>query len=191
MGAVLPPLTRVISIFNAEHIMTQPSDKAPAGAAVNFSWVYRTPARVLALGFGSGLLRPAPGTWGTLLAWLIWLAAISRLNDTGVALVLLVGFGYGCWACQRVGKELGRPDDSRMVWDEMVAFWLVLWLTPPGFFAQLAAFLLFRLFDIVKPPPIGWFDARLKNGFGVMWDDIVAALYSLLVLAVLFQIGVI
>jgi len=171
--------------------MTQRPAQAPSESTISLSWVYRKPDRFLVMGLGSGLLRPGPGTWGTLLAWFIWFAAFSRLNDAAVALLLLVGFIYGCWACQRVGKELKRPDDSRMVWDEMVAFWLVLWLTPPGFFAQMAAFLLFRLFDIVKPPPIGWLDARLKNGFGVMWDDIVAALYALLVLALLFQIGVI
>ena len=76
-----------------------------------------------------------------------------------------------------------------MVWDEMVAFWLVLWFTPDTLWAQAIAFGLFRLFDIVKPPPIRYFDARLKNGFGVMWDDIVAALYALLVLAVLQRVG--
>jgi phosphatidylglycerophosphatase A len=170
--------------------MTQLPRQVPSDNAINFSWVYRKPDRLLAMGFGSGLLRPAPGTWGTLLAWVLWLAAISRLNDAGVALVLVASFAYGCWACQRVGRELNRPDDGRMVWDEIVAFWLVLWLTPSDFFAQTAAFLLFRFFDIVKPPPIAWFDRRLKNGFGVMWDDIVAALYALLVLAVLIQIGV-
>ncbi|MAK56443.1 MAG: phosphatidylglycerophosphatase A [Pusillimonas sp.] len=170
--------------------MTQQSDQNSSGNVVNWSWVYAKPDRLLVMGFGSGLLRPAPGTWGTLLAWFLWFVAVSRLNDVGIALVLVASFAYGCWACQRVGKALGRPDDSRMVLDEIVAFWLVLWLVPAGFFTQLAAFLLFRFFDIVKPPPIGWFDARLKNGFGVMWDDIVAALYALLVLAVLIRFGV-
>ena len=70
-----------------------------------------------------------------------------------------------------------------MVWDEMVAFWLVLWLTPAGWLPQAVAFVLFRAFDIVKPPPIKFFDARLKGGFGVMWDDIVAAGYALLIMA--------
>ena len=77
-----------------------------------------------------------------------------------------------------------------MVWDEMVAFWLVLWLTPAGWLSQALAFVLFRAFDIVKPPPIKFFDARLKGGFGVMWDDIVAAGYALLIMALVVRTGV-
>ncbi|OXR50256.1 phosphatidylglycerophosphatase A [Pusillimonas sp. T2] len=153
------------------------------------SWMLRSPARMVAFGLGSGLIRPAPGTWGTLAGWLVWVVVLSRLSDTGVAVALAVSFAYGCLVCHRVGKDLGRPDHGGMVWDEMVAFWLVLWFTPDTLWAQAIAFGLFRLFDIVKPPPIRYFDARLKNGFGVMWDDIVAALYALLVLAVLQRVG--
>ena len=154
------------------------------------SWVFSTPSRVIAYGFGSGLLRPAPGTWGTALAWLLWVLIISRFSDPVIGVFLLLSFACGCWCCHRVGKELGKPDDSGMVWDEFVAFWLVLWLTPNSFWAQLLAFGVFRAFDIIKPPPIGFFDARLKNGFGVMWDDILAAVYSLLVLAILVRLEV-
>ena len=100
------------------------------------------------------------------------------------------GFLYGCWACDRVGRELHQPDHVGMVWDEMVAFWLVLWLTPAGWLPQAVAFVLFRAFDIVKPPPIKFFDARLKGGFGVMWDDIVAAGYALLIMALAVRTGV-
>jgi phosphatidylglycerophosphatase A len=77
-----------------------------------------------------------------------------------------------------------------MVWDEIVAFWLVLWLTPDNLIAQAVAFAVFRFFDILKPPPIHFFDSHFKNGFGVMWDDIVAAVYSLLVIAVLVRLEV-
>jgi len=153
-------------------------------------WVFRSPYRAVAFGLGSGLLRPAPGTWGTALGWLLWVAVVSRLSDAGIAVVLLVSFAYGCWACHRVGKELGRPDDSAMVWDEIVAFWLVLWLMPQEFAVQAVAFVVFRLFDIIKPPPIRYFDKKLKNGLGVMWDDLLAAAYSLLVLAILVRLGV-
>lgn len=155
-----------------------------------FGWMLRSPARVLAFGFGSGLIRPAPGTWGTLLGWALWVLVVSRLPDVGVALALVVCFLYGCLICQRVGNELGRPDHGGMVWDEMVAIWLVLWWVPDAFRVQLLAFGLFRLFDIVKPPPIRFFDARLKNGFGVMWDDLLAAFYTLGVLAVLAYAGI-
>ncbi|WP_407852376.1 phosphatidylglycerophosphatase A [Bordetella petrii] len=153
-------------------------------------WVARDPGRLIAFGFGSGLLRPASGTWGTLLAWLIWAAAAPAASDLALAIFLAVAFAHGCWACQRVARELQVHDHVGIVWDEMVAFWLVLWLTPDTFAAQLLAFALFRLFDIAKPPPIKYFDAKVKGGFGVMWDDIVAAAYALLVMAIIVRLGV-
>jgi phosphatidylglycerophosphatase A len=152
--------------------------------------MFRSLPRIIAFGFGSGLLRPAPGTWGTLLGWLLWVAGLSRLPDAGIAAVLLAAFVLGCWTCHRVGREIGASDHGGMVIDEIVAFWLVLWLTPPSLTAQAVAFLLFRFFDILKPQPIGFFDRRWKNGFGVMWDDILAAAYSLLLIAILVRLGV-
>lgn len=157
-------------------------------AVPGFAWMAKSPVRWLVFGFGSGLLRPAPGTWGTLFAWVAWVALLQRFSDPSIAVVLVLSFAVGCWACQQVGRELGRPDDGAMVWDEVVAFWLVLWLTPPTLAMQALAFLLFRVFDITKPPPIRYFDARLKNGFGVMWDDLLAAGYTVLSLAVLFRL---
>ena len=154
------------------------------------AWVFQSVPRLLAFGFGSGLLRPGPGTWGTLLAWPLWVFGLARLPDIYVAGFLLFAFFLGCWLCHRTGKEMGVPDHGGMVWDEMVAFWLVLWLTPVVWQAQLTAFILFRFFDIVKPPPIRFFDRYLKNGFGVMWDDILAAGYSLLVMAILVRLKV-
>lgn len=143
----------------------------------------RSPARVLAFGFGSGLLRPAPGTWGSLFGWLSYVLLLQaqpewiRLTAVGFA------FAAGVWACGRAGQDLGVADHGGMVWDEVAAFWLVLALLPTGFATQLAGFLLFRLFDIFKPPPIRYFDTRWKSGFGVMFDDFLAAAYTLLVLA--------
>lgn len=154
------------------------------------AWVFRSAPRIISFGLGSGLLRPAPGTWGTLLAWVLWVVGVSRLPDAYIGILLLAAFALGCWTCHRVGKEMGRPDHGGMVWDEIVAFWLVLWLTPSGWWTQLLAFVIFRFFDIIKPPPIHFFDSRLKNGFGVMWDDIVAAAYSLLLIAVLVRFEV-
>lgn len=153
-------------------------------------WVFGNAWRIVAFGFGAGLLRPAPGTWGTLLAWLLWVLLLQGRSDTLVAGVLLAAFVVGCLACERAGRALGVPDHGGMVWDEVVAFWLVLWLTPQSLAAQAVAFVLFRGFDIAKPQPVRYFDARLKGGFGVMWDDIVAAAYSLLVMAVLVTLGV-
>src|SRR3546814_19920523 len=83
---------------------------------------------------------------------------------------------------------MGRADYGGMVWDEMVAIWLVLWLTPGSFVFQLLGFVVLRAFDIIKTAPIHFFDARFKNGFGVMWDDIVEAAYTLLIIAVLVRL---
>lgn len=153
-------------------------------------WVFQNIGRILAFGFGSGLLRPAPGTWGTLLAWLLWVLLLQGLPDAVILAVLVAAFAAGCWACERTGRALGVPDHGGMVWDEIVAFWLVLWLTPHSLAAQAVAFVLFRAFDIAKPQPVRYFDARFKGGFGVMWDDIVSAAYSLLVMAILVTFGV-
>jgi phosphatidylglycerophosphatase A len=156
----------------------------------SFSWICKTPNRFIAFGLGSGLIRPASGTWGTVLAWLLWLPAAYFLSDPVLGLLIALALVYGCWACHRAGQDLGEPDHVGMVWDEMAAFWLVLWLVPGGWLSQTCAFVLFRIFDIVKPPPIRYFDARMKNGIGVMWDDLLAAAYTLLVMAIAVRMGV-
>jgi phosphatidylglycerophosphatase A len=152
-------------------------------------WVLQAPNRFIAFGLGSGLIRPGSGTWGTLLAWIIWHIAAPWISHSVMGGLLVLAFLYGCWACDRVGKALQQPDHLGIVWDEMVAFWLLLWLTPPSLLAQSVAFVLFRTFDILKPPPIKYFDAHLKGGFGVMWDDILAATYALLLIALIAHSG--
>lgn len=154
-----------------------------------FKWMLSRLARIVAFGFGLGLLRPAPGTWGTLGAWALWMLVVSHFAPWGVALLLVLGFVYGSWACDAVGRELGVPDHGGMVWDEMIAFWLILWLVPGDLFSQALAFVLFRAFDITKPAPIGYFDRRFRSGFGVMLDDLLAALYALLVYGIIAWIA--
>ena len=154
------------------------------------SWVFADGGRLLMFGMGSGLLRPGSGTWGTLMGWLIWEAVASSVSDRDIALFLAFAFVYGCWAAGRVSSQLGVEDHVGIVWDEMVAFWLVLWLVPDTLAAQALAFVLFRLFDTTKPPPIRQVDARLKSGTGIMVDDILAAGYTLLVVSVLIRLGV-
>ena len=146
--------------------------------------MWRQPAHIIALGAGAGLAPAAPGTVGTLLAFpLYWL--LAAFSTSTMALILLgAAFLLGIWACGATGRALGVADHGAMVWDEIVAFAVVLVFTPHGWQWQLGAFLLFRFFDIVKPPPIRYFDRRLKNGFGVMFDDLLAAGYTLLVLTV-------
>ena len=143
----------------------------------------RHPARLIALGGGAGLVPRAPGTAGTLLAFPIywWLAPVCA-PATLLGLIAL-GFGVGIWACEHTGRALGVADHGGIVWDEIVAFLLVLFFTPAGYLWQACAFLLFRLFDILKPSPIRYFDRKWKNGFGVMFDDVLAAFYTLLALA--------
>lgn len=147
--------------------------------------MWRHPAHVIALGAGAGLVPIAPGTAGTLLAFpLYWLLAACATTAIALALIALA-FALGVWACGVTGRALGAADHGSMVWDETVAFALVLVFTPAGWPWQLGAFLLFRFFDIVKPPPIRYFDRKLKSGFGVMFDDILAAFFTLLVLALI------
>ncbi|QID16510.1 phosphatidylglycerophosphatase A [Nitrogeniibacter mangrovi] len=142
------------------------------------------PAHFVALGFGSGLAPKGPGTAGTLAAWLLYPLLRAPLGDAVFLMFLLTAFVFGIIAAERTGRALGVPDHGAIVWDEMVPFWLVLFFTPPTLAWQLAAFALFRVFDILKPPPIAWADRRVKGGFGVMLDDVIAAGYTLLVLAV-------
>jgi phosphatidylglycerophosphatase A len=114
----------------------------------------------------------------------------AKLYDIFLGFFLVATFIYGCWACHRVGKELNQADHVGMVWDEIVAFWLVLWLIPAGWSTQLCAFLLFRWFDIVKPAPIRYVEARVKGGIGVMLDDLLAAGYTLLGITIAVRLGV-
>jgi len=141
------------------------------------------PARLVAFGFGAGLVPVAPGTWGTLLALPVFLLVSPRLEPVEFLLMLLALFALGVWACDVTGRSLGNSDHGGMVWDETVAFLLVLFFTPAGLHWQALAFLIFRLFDILKPPPIRYYERKFKNGFGVMLDDVIAAFYTLLVLA--------
>ncbi len=153
-------------------------------------WVFSDPGRIMMFGLGSGLFRPGSGTWGTFAAWFLWVVAAPGASDLAIGIFLLAAFLYGCWASGVVGKALNAPDHVGIVWDEFVAFWLVLWLIPNTLSAQILGFILFRFFDVVKPPPIRQVDARLKGGLGVMADDLLAAGYTLLVMAILIRLGV-
>lgn len=155
------------------------------------------PAHLLALGFGSGLAPKAPGTFGTLWAWGAFLLLQPWLSELAWALLIAASIPVGWWACTVTARNLGVLDPSAVVWDEVAAFWLVLWLVmPTGWPGQLAAFALFRFFDAVKPGPVGWADRLYHDldpqtdpkawhlaGWGIMLDDLVAAGCTVLVLA--------
>ena len=143
------------------------------------------PAHLIAFGFGAGLVPVAPGTWGTLLALPIYWLVASQLAPADYLMMVGVLFGLGVWACEVTGRAIGASDHGGMVWDELVAFLLVLFFVPAELAWQAAAFLVFRLFDILKPPPIRYYERTFRNGFGVMLDDLVAAFYALLVFAVI------
>jgi len=139
------------------------------------------PAHFLALGFGAGLVPRAPGTIGTALALpLYW--ALAGLPPVAYWLLVGLGFVVGIWACARTAKALGEVDPSSVVLDEIIAFLAVLPFAPVSLWGALAAFALFRLFDILKPFPIGWLERRLGGGLGIMLDDLLAAAYAILCL---------
>lgn len=151
-------------------------------------------AHWLALGFGTGLAPRAPGTVATLWAWLAFIVLDLWLSPAAWAGTIALGLAAGAWACTRTAQHLGVADPDAVVWDEVVAFWLVLWLLMPApWWAQLAAFALFRFFDITKPGPVRWADRLFKSragepigwrqGLGIMLDDLVAAFCTLLFIA--------
>ncbi len=150
-----------------------------------FAFLISHPAHAIGLGFGVGLISIAPGTFGTGLAIPLYLFLDIAFDSTLLLLVLVLMFGIGSWACHVTGSSLGEHDSGIIVWDETVGFCFVLFFTPSGNFWLLIAFVLFRVFDIYKPYPINMIDQNLTNGFGVMLDDLFAAFYSVLCLALI------
>ncbi len=153
------------------------------------SFMLRHPAHAIALGFGSGLSPKAPGTLGSLWGWASWLLIQSSLSVHAQVALILVSMGFGWWACTLTARNLGVSDPGSIVWDEVVAMWMILFLiTPADFMNQLSAFLLFRFFDAAKPGPVAWADSLFKGfgwrgGFGILFDDLVAAFCTLLIFA--------
>jgi phosphatidylglycerophosphatase A len=156
----------------------------PIVAQPSVHFLIQHPAHFIALGGGAGLTRHAPGTIGTLVAFpLAWLLR-TYAGDTGFVIAICAALALGVWAAQISGQALGRHDHRGIVIDEIAAFLIVLFLVGPEPRLEALAFVLFRAFDIVKPPPIRTLDATLKNGIGVMLDDVLAAAYTLIAMAV-------
>ncbi len=152
--------------------------------AARFMWSH--PAHVLAMGFGSGLSPKAPGTVGTLWAWAAFVLMQLFLDTFHIGVLIAVSVPIGWWACTVTAQHMQVQDPSSIVWDEIVAFWLILWLwMPVGLWGQFVAFVLFRFFDAVKPGPVGWADRHFhglgwRGGWGIMFDDLVAAFCTLM-----------
>ena len=138
---------------------------------------WRNPLHLLAFGLGSGAAPKAPGTFGTIAAIPPYLL-LQRLDDWLYLAAVLTAFAAGSWLCDCTSRDLGVHDHQGIVWDEWVGLWLTLWMAPPGWGWLLAGFLLFRFFDIVKPPPICWADRQVSGGFGIMLDDLLAGLFA-------------
>ena len=180
--------------------MNQAIHSSPAKPS--FKWVFQTAGRTLAFGFGSGLSPIAPGTAGTLWAWAAFLLGEYFLSTEDFLWIIGGGILLGCWVCGHASEELGKKDFGGIVWDEIIAFWLVLILImPTNIWMQASAFVIFRFFDAVKPGPVGMIDRYFKNiegdnspssitqiiwrGFGIMVDDLAAAFFTLLIMALL------
>jgi phosphatidylglycerophosphatase A len=171
--------------------MTQATDSEAANRQhkLNAAFMLSHPAHVIALGFGSGLAPKAPGTVGSLWGWLSWLVLQNYLSLPAQMTLIVFGLLLGWWACTVTARNLGIGDPGSIVWDEIIAIWLIFYLVmPSNFGGQLAAFVLFRFFDAAKPGPVAWADQLFKGfgwrgGFGIMWDDIVAAFCTLLTIA--------
>ena len=151
----------------------------------NREFLFKHPAHLIAFGFGAGLMPKAPGTWGTLVAIPFYLVALHLGGTLAVLACSLVLFGVGIWTASITGRALGVADHGGIVIDEIAAFVLVLAFTPAGLTWLVLAFVLFRIFDILKPWPISYFDRTLKGGFGVMFDDFLAAIGAVAILLLL------
>lgn len=172
--------------------MAEPKLTAPRRATWRFMGLH--PLRMIALGFGSGLSPKAPGTAGTLAGWALFLLIDRFAAPSQAAWAAIIGGGFfvGWWACTHTARAMAVSDPGAVVWDEIIAFWIILAVAMPvGWLGQLILFGLFRLFDAVKRGPVGWADSLFKpkpgtlpgwpQGFGIIFDDLVAAVCVLVV----------
>lgn len=157
--------------------------------AIPSGFLTRHPAHFIALGFGSGLVPVAPGTAGSLVAYPIFFLLFSALALWAQFAVVAIFFALGVWACAITGRSLGIADHGAIVWDEVAGMLLVLMFTPFAWAWYVAAFVVFRAMDMLKPFPIRLADRNIKNGFGVMFDDLLAAIYSIAILLILQRLA--
>lgn len=142
------------------------------------------PVHFLALGFGSGLIKPVPGTWGTLSAVPVYLMIMAVLpaNFIIYAALLVVSFLIGVYLCGKAAQDVGVHDHGAIVWDEIVGFLITMSLVAPTWQNIVIGFVLFRIFDILKPWPIKLLDQHVHGGFGIMIDDVLAGVFAWVIL---------
>ena len=144
----------------------------------------KNPLHFLALGFGSGLAAKAPGTFGTLAAVPLYLL-LAQLPLSWYLAVTLVCVLAGIYICDKAAKDMGVHDHGAIVWDEVTGLLITMIAAPAGLMWLIVGFVLFRLFDIIKPWPIRWLDAKVEGGFGIMIDDVLAGIFALVCLQVI------
>jgi phosphatidylglycerophosphatase A len=154
----------------------------------SYAELLRSPTLLLAFGFGSGLAPKAPGTFGTLAAIPLWLL-LCQLSVSLYWSVIAVSVIVGIYVCGRASSKLGVHDHSGIVWDEFVGLWITFAFIEPQLTSVIVGFLLFRLFDILKPWPISWLDKQVGAGIGIMIDDIVAGFFAAIVIVVISNLG--
>lgn len=155
-----------------------------------FAQLLRSPTLLLAFGFGSGLSPKAPGTMGTLAAIPLWWL-LAQLPLTSYLIVVLIAAVVGITICGRAADQMGVHDHGGIVWDEFVGFWIAMATLPITWQSVILGFVLFRLFDILKPWPISWLDKKVSGGFGIMIDDVIAGLAAAAVIYFLGYFGLI
>lgn len=149
----------------------------------------KNPVHFLALGFGSGLVAKAPGTFGTLAAVPLYLL-LAQLSLPWYLAITVCCSVIGIYICGQAAKDMGVHDHGAIVWDEVAGLLITMIAAPQGVIWLAIGFGLFRFFDIVKPWPIRWLDAKVHGGFGIMIDDVLAGVFAFLSLQlIIFWLG--
>jgi phosphatidylglycerophosphatase A len=156
------------------------------GRPAGFRWT--NPVHLVACGFGSGLAPYAPGTFGTAVGVLVYLA-LTPLDLVYYLAAVAALSAAGIWVCGRAAADFGVHDHPAIVWDEVVGYLVTMIAVPPGVLNVLLGFVLFRLFDILKPWPVRVADRRVPGGFGIVLDDLLAGLYAALALQLLHALA--
>ena len=163
--------------------MTKVDKHSAAKNSVKFD--LSNPIQFLALGFGSGLAPKAPGTFGTLAAIPLFLM-LSLLSPIAYAITVVILTLAGFYICDKAASDVGVHDHPAIVWDEFIGFFITMFLIPISWQSVFVGFLLFRVFDIIKPWPISWVDKKVSGGVGIMLDDVLAGLFALVIMHFIF-----